>query len=141
KKPSPMASGARRHGNLCSGDLFDLTLFADIFPVGVLKFDAWHDDKLRADCTEHNAFEPNSESGNSIRYAIYTRLNDSAGSSRNRIGPSKNPRRWPMKASNTGRPWRAWLLGLGLISVLGLTGCQFDVGGQTLPSPYYLQDD
>ncbi len=46
-----------------------------------------------------------------------------------------------MKASNTGRPWRAWLLGLGLISVLGLTGCQFDVGGQTLPSPYYLQDD
>ena len=24
---------------------------------------------------------------------------------------------------------------------LGLIGCQVDVGGQTLPSPYYLQDD
>lgn len=24
---------------------------------------------------------------------------------------------------------------------LALTGCQVDVGGQTLPSPYYLQDD
>jgi hypothetical protein len=24
---------------------------------------------------------------------------------------------------------------------LGVTGCQVDVGGQTLPSPYYLQDD
>ncbi|MFM9057627.1 MAG: hypothetical protein ACKOSQ_00620 [Planctomycetaceae bacterium] len=23
----------------------------------------------------------------------------------------------------------------------GLTGCQVDVGGQTLPSAYYLQDD
>jgi hypothetical protein len=33
------------------------------------------------------------------------------------------------------------LLGLGLISVLALTGCQIDVGGQTLPSPWYLQDD
>jgi hypothetical protein len=24
---------------------------------------------------------------------------------------------------------------------IGLTGCQVDVGGQTLPSPYYLSDD
>ena len=24
---------------------------------------------------------------------------------------------------------------------MGLTGCQVDVGGQTLPSPYYLTDD
>lgn len=24
---------------------------------------------------------------------------------------------------------------------LGLSGCQVDVGGQTLPSAYYLQDD
>jgi len=24
---------------------------------------------------------------------------------------------------------------------IGLTGCQVDVGGQTLPSPYYMQDD
>lgn len=31
---------------------------------------------------------------------------------------------------------------LTILSVgLGLTGCQVDVGGQTLPSAYYLQDD
>jgi len=24
---------------------------------------------------------------------------------------------------------------------LGLTGCQVETGGQTLPSPYYMQDD
>ncbi len=47
-----------------------------------------------------------------------------------------------MTVSNTGRrSWRVCLLGLGLISVLGLTGCQMDIGGQTLPSPYYLGDD
>jgi len=33
------------------------------------------------------------------------------------------------------------LLGLGLLAPLGLTGCQVDVGGQTLPSPYYMHDD
>jgi hypothetical protein len=27
------------------------------------------------------------------------------------------------------------------IAVVASTGCQVDVGGQTLPSPYYLQDD
>ena len=32
------------------------------------------------------------------------------------------------------------LLLLALASV-GLTGCQVDIGGQTLPSAYYLQDD
>ncbi len=34
--------------------------------------------------------------------------------------------------------------GLGLTMLLGLgglTGCQVDVGGQTLPSPYYQEDD
>ncbi len=47
-----------------------------------------------------------------------------------------------MSASKNRRgPWSALLLGLGLLSILGLTGCQVDVGGQTLPSPYYLQDD
>jgi hypothetical protein len=44
-----------------------------------------------------------------------------------------------MKAPNCG--WRGGLLALGLLGILGLTGCQIDVGGQTLPSPYYLQDD
>ncbi len=31
-------------------------------------------------------------------------------------------------------------LGLAIASVVS-TGCQTDVGGQTLPSPYYLSDD
>jgi len=33
--------------------------------------------------------------------------------------------------------------GLTVLGIVGLslTGCQVDVGGQTLPSPYYLQDD
>ena len=35
----------------------------------------------------------------------------------------------------------ALLLGLGLLAPLALTGCQIDVGGQTLPSPYYMHDD
>ena len=42
---------------------------------------------------------------------------------------------------NQLRTWRSLLLGLAVLSVLGLTGCQTDVGGQTLPSPYYTQDD
>jgi hypothetical protein len=47
-----------------------------------------------------------------------------------------------MTASKTGRcGWRVGLLGLGLILISGLTGCQFDVGGQNLPSPWYLNDD
>jgi hypothetical protein len=32
-------------------------------------------------------------------------------------------------------------LGFGALTAIGLTGCQVDVGGQTLPSAYYLQDD
>jgi len=31
--------------------------------------------------------------------------------------------------------------GLAALLVTGVSGCQVDVGGQTLPSPYYLQDD
>ena len=33
------------------------------------------------------------------------------------------------------------VLALCGISALAATGCQVDVGGQTLPSAYYLQDD
>ncbi len=33
------------------------------------------------------------------------------------------------------------LVGLSLLAALALTGCQVDVGGQTLPSPYYMSDD
>lgn len=43
-----------------------------------------------------------------------------------------------------GKP-RAWvhatLCGLGMMAAVSTTGCQIDVAGQTLPSPYYLQDD
>lgn len=33
------------------------------------------------------------------------------------------------------------LAGLSLAAVLGLTGCQMSIGGQTLPSPYWQTDD
>jgi hypothetical protein len=38
---------------------------------------------------------------------------------------------------------QARVLGIAALAVAGisLTGCQVDVGGQTLPSAYYLQDD
>lgn len=39
------------------------------------------------------------------------------------------------------RPLQWTLAGLGLMAAVGLTGCQVDVGGQTLPSAYYLEDD
>lgn len=35
----------------------------------------------------------------------------------------------------------ATLLAVLALGAVTLTGCQVDVGGQTLPSPYYLQDD
>ncbi len=35
---------------------------------------------------------------------------------------------------------RVFLAGLGLAGC-AISGCQVDVGGQTLPSAYYLQDD
>ena len=34
----------------------------------------------------------------------------------------------------------AWC-GLAAMSALSSTGCQITEGGQTLPSPYYLEDD
>lgn len=47
-----------------------------------------------------------------------------------------------MKGSNSRRrPLEAALLGLALLVPIGLTGCQSDPGGQTLPSPYYMSDD
>ncbi len=39
------------------------------------------------------------------------------------------------------RPLRWMLVGLGLLSIVGATGCQMNIGGQTLPSPYYMSDD
>lgn len=37
--------------------------------------------------------------------------------------------------------WKRALCGLGLLASLAATGCQTQVGGQTLPSPYYQADD
>lgn len=34
----------------------------------------------------------------------------------------------------------AWI-SLGVLSALVAAGCQVDIGGQTLPSPYYMSDD
>jgi hypothetical protein len=39
------------------------------------------------------------------------------------------------------RPLRWMLVGLGLLAVVGVSGCQIGVGGQTLPSPYFMSDD
>jgi len=33
------------------------------------------------------------------------------------------------------------LAGLGLLATMGLSGCQVQLGGQTLPSAYYMEDD
>ncbi len=47
-----------------------------------------------------------------------------------------------MKGSNSQPPpWRRGLLGLALLATAGMTGCQVDIGGQVLPSPYYQSDD
>ena len=35
----------------------------------------------------------------------------------------------------------ALLLGAAIVSCLGTSGCQVSVGGQTLPSAYYMKDD
>ncbi|MBN1912007.1 MAG: hypothetical protein JW818_19955 [Pirellulales bacterium] len=40
------------------------------------------------------------------------------------------------------RPMRKVLLGLTLaVSLSGAVGCQSNIGGQTLPSPWYITDD
>ena len=38
-------------------------------------------------------------------------------------------------------PLRSMLVGIGLLASSALTGCQVQVGGQTLPSAYYMGDD
>ncbi len=47
-----------------------------------------------------------------------------------------------MSRLDASKRWRrgVWA-GLGLLALSGFTGCQIDVGGQTLPSPYYMSDD
>ena len=39
------------------------------------------------------------------------------------------------------RPLRCMLAFLVLLTALGVTGCQVDVGGQMLPSAHYMKDD
>ena len=46
-----------------------------------------------------------------------------------------------MKRESTSRWLRLTLCGLGLAPSLNATGCQVSVGGQTLPSPWYITDD
>ena len=46
-----------------------------------------------------------------------------------------------MKPESTSRWARLCLCGIGLAVALSATGCQVSVGGQTLPSPWYLTDD
>ena len=46
-----------------------------------------------------------------------------------------------MSGSNKRRSLICVLVGLALLACLGMTGCQSSIGGQTLPSPYYLTDD
>ena len=43
--------------------------------------------------------------------------------------------------SNRRDAWRRALYSLGIGAALFTTGCQVDIGGQTLPSPYYQEDD
>jgi hypothetical protein len=47
-----------------------------------------------------------------------------------------------MNGSNSQRHLlRAALFTVASLVAIGVTGCQVDVGGQTIPSPYYLSDD
>lgn len=46
-----------------------------------------------------------------------------------------------MKPKTTKQWARLILCGFGLAISLSATGCQMSIGGQTLPSPYYLKDD
>jgi hypothetical protein len=47
-----------------------------------------------------------------------------------------------MKVTVVDRRTRlGWAAALLLAALPALTGCQVDVAGQTLPSPYYLTDD
>jgi hypothetical protein len=47
-----------------------------------------------------------------------------------------------MNGKDSNRPTTSSIaLTLAGICLLGATGCQVSLNGQTLPSPYYLQDD
>ncbi len=47
-----------------------------------------------------------------------------------------------MMMAKTTKKWLQMVLCLlGLAAAVSSTGCQANIGGQTLPSPYYLKDD
>lgn len=46
-----------------------------------------------------------------------------------------------LSTSKQGRQATVLLSGLMMLASLAATGCQSDIAGQTLPSPYYLTDD
>ena len=46
-----------------------------------------------------------------------------------------------MKTSKCYRWMQVACCGLGILASVGSTGCQVTEGGQTLPSPYYIEDD
>jgi hypothetical protein len=46
-----------------------------------------------------------------------------------------------MKPVSTTRWLNGVLCGFALAASVSTTGCQVSIGGQTLPSPYYLTDD
>ena len=46
-----------------------------------------------------------------------------------------------MMLRNSPRMSARWTLLIAAALGLGTTGCQYSYNGQTLPSPYYLQDD
>jgi hypothetical protein len=47
-----------------------------------------------------------------------------------------------MRPANERRhSWRRVLISFSLCSAVAASGCQVDVAGQTLPSPWYLKDD
>ena len=47
----------------------------------------------------------------------------------------------PTSATGHGNRWTSVLGGLLILVSASATGCQMDIAGQTLPSPYYLTDD
>ncbi len=59
------------------------------------------------------------------------------------FSPSAGKRFMSIRTLPSRRRQTAIRAGLLLLAAggLSLTGCQVDVGGQTLPSAYYLQDD
>jgi len=47
-----------------------------------------------------------------------------------------------MTMCDLGKQTRQWtLVGMGLLASLAAAGCQVHQGGQTLPSPHYMDDD